>query len=316
MGKGGGKIEVTDYHMSMHQGFCWGPVDALLGIYVGEKAAWEDEIGGDEPVTFSVTQNDLFGGNRKEGGVAGTITYLPGFDDQILPDSVAALLGGTSTTVPGFRGVASLFFHGSFNQGFMWSSNTPYLKPLWGKFRRSPKGLNAAYRMIGNQVEVSITGFAATVDGVSGTLTNGVVSTIGGHGIAVNYNGGNPTAYNRTVTVDGVDIVIERDDGIYTVTVGSEERADVRPGTTVSIYGMSITVSNTSTQVSFGAAGVDANPVHMIYECLTNTDWGMGASSNIINVASFQASPGMEPATVTSAVRAAVSGRSNAPPQT
>lgn len=31
-----------------------------------------------------------------------------------------------------------------------------------------------------------------------------------------------------------------------------------------------------------------ANPAHMIYECLTNTDWGMGASPNIIDTNSFR----------------------------
>lgn len=33
--------------------------------------------------------------------------------------------------------------------------------------------------------------------------------------------------------------------------------------------------------------GDDANPAYIIYEALTNTDWGMGASSSMINVASF-----------------------------
>lgn len=35
------------------------------------------------------------------------------------------------------------------------------------------------------------------------------------------------------------------------------------------------------------AIGNETNPAHIIYECLTNTDWGMGASSSIIDVASF-----------------------------
>lgn len=36
------------------------------------------------------------------------------------------------------------------------------------------------------------------------------------------------------------------------------------------------------------AARRDANPAHMIYECLTNTDWGMGSPSTAINVTSFE----------------------------
>ncbi len=34
----------------------------------------------------------------------------------------------------------------------------------------------------------------------------------------------------------------------------------------------------------------DANPAHMIYECLTNADWGMGAPESTIHLASFTAS--------------------------
>lgn len=34
---------------------------------------------------------------------------------------------------------------------------------------------------------------------------------------------------------------------------------------------------------------VDANPAHIIYECLTNTDWGMGAPSSSIDIPSFEA---------------------------
>lgn len=33
---------------------------------------------------------------------------------------------------------------------------------------------------------------------------------------------------------------------------------------------------------------VDANPAHMIFECMTNRDWGMGASTGIFNIPSFE----------------------------
>lgn len=41
--------------------------------------------------------------------------------------------------------------------------------------------------------------------------------------------------------------------------------------------------------IATAAIGPDANPIHIIYECLTNTDWGMGASSSIIDVPAFNA---------------------------
>lgn len=38
-----------------------------------------------------------------------------------------------------------------------------------------------------------------------------------------------------------------------------------------------------------GGGWPDANPAHIIYECLTDPDWGMGVSSSSINVDSFEA---------------------------
>lgn len=36
-------------------------------------------------------------------------------------------------------------------------------------------------------------------------------------------------------------------------------------------------------------SGVDANPIHIIYECLTNQDWGMGADPTTLDTAAFTA---------------------------
>lgn len=308
--KGGGKVQLTDYYMSMHQGICAGPVDELKGIYIGEKTFWEDTLGS-VVTSFSVTRNDLFGGNKAEGGAAGVVTWLPGNSDQVMPEALANKLGGTATTVPGFRGVASLFFSGSaaitntsiggiivglltgrgVSRGFYWSSNTPYLKTLWAKVRRSPKGLNAAYRMIGNRVTASINGNTVTCNGQTATLTPGSVSIVGGHSFAITY----PSAVTgeRTVTFDGTPIVVERktdedDDYYWSVSIGSDERRLRRWGNTVNIMGVELTVGRTSMSIASGSAtdAPDANPAHIIYECLTNTDWGMGGTG--INVASFE----------------------------
>lgn len=39
---------------------------------------------------------------------------------------------------------------------------------------------------------------------------------------------------------------------------------------------------------NYSNLGTESNPAHMIYECLTNTDWGMGASPTIIDLEAFQ----------------------------
>ena len=221
--KGGSKYRVIDYFMSIHYGICHGPVDALLGIYIKERDAWpgktkydddsdqgtveQDPIlsfkdfiewitnGGTtnntqsvvvEETALTINRPDLFGGEKKEGGVKGTAHYLPGGPNQTLIEGLAAKLGLTTATAPGYRGLASVWFHGGTNKGFMWSQNNPYLPPAWFTVFRKPVGLTAAQATI--------------------------------------------------------------------------QRDDLPP---------------------------DANPAHMIYECLTNTDWGMGAPTTIIDVDSF-----------------------------
>ena len=194
------KMDVTDYRMSLHYGICHGPLDALLGIFVGEKEAWTGNV--TSATAISVARPDLFGGIKKEGGVVGIAEYLPGGPTQVMPSGLAAKLGKTSATCPGYRGLASIFFHGAsasgsyfgglyggalngvgaHGPGFMWGSNNPYLRAIWMKVKRSPKALASNLRMIGG----------------------------------------------------------------------------------------------------------DANPAAIIYECLSDTDWGMGASSSIINLESFE----------------------------
>lgn len=193
MGKGGGsaKQKVDDYYMSVHLGVCHGPAE-LKAIIVGEKIAWEGTASAES--TLSISKRDLFGGNKKEGGVAGQVRFMPGDPPASNPsmlESLAKRLGKTAATCPAFTGLCNLFFVGSVSAdtgGFYWSSNSPYLKSVWAKVRRIPTAFSAAI--------------------------------------------GEPSNYSNM--------------------------------------------------------GTEANPSHMIYECLTNTEWGAGTSSSMIDTSSFQ----------------------------
>ena len=136
--KGGAKYRVVSYFMSIHYGICHGPVDALLGIYIKERDAWpgktkydddsdQGDINQDDPIVafkdflewltnggatnntqsvavgetaLSINRPDLFGGEKKEGGVKGTAHYLPGGPTQVMPEDLAAKFGLTSATMP------------------------------------------------------------------------------------------------------------------------------------------------------------------------------------------------------------------------
>ena len=168
MGKGGKpKVEVTEYYMSEHFGVCSGPVDAITRIIVKEKDAWVGEQS--ELASTVINLPELFGGVKKEGGLKGVVTFLPGASDQVLPDTLAQRLGRPNgASAPGYRGITSLFFYGAGRggvpsigdivaaklgkhqsvNGFYWTANTPYLPGVWCQVRRAPVGLNPSLAMI------------------------------------------------------------------------------------------------------------------------------------------------------------------------
>jgi hypothetical protein len=135
VGKSSPKVEVTEYAMSEHFGVCTGPVDFIQQLIVKEKQAWlgeQSELG-----EIAINDTELFGGVKKEGGLKGTLHYLPGAPDQVLPDTLAQKLGrANGADCPGFRGLTSLFFVGSDRPGFYWTANSPYLPGVWVTVRR------------------------------------------------------------------------------------------------------------------------------------------------------------------------------------
>lgn len=164
MGGKSQKMKVAEYRLSTHFGVCLGPV-RLRGLYFGEKEGWV----GDESSAGIITINkpDLFGGVQKEGGVQGDIYFLPGDETQTMPESLAARLGLTTDTCPGFRGFTSVFMVGNGSgqgddmprlfasqipqgspgaglPGFVWGYNNPYLKTAWVKVTGEPEYTSGA----------------------------------------------------------------------------------------------------------------------------------------------------------------------------
>lgn len=128
----GSKKSVTigyRYYMGIHMGLGRGPVDELVEIEVGGKKAWQGSVTGNQSVT--IAKPNLFGGDKKEGGINGTLQVLMGGPTQTAPSGLASMLGGD---VPGFRGFVSLFFDGQV------SAMNPYIKPWKFRVRRSTAG--------------------------------------------------------------------------------------------------------------------------------------------------------------------------------
>lgn len=105
------------YMFGLHAILCQSPIDAVLQINFADRRAWSGKAM-DRRITISA--NNLFGGESREGGVSGYIDIEGGLPDQAQNSYLANRLDGL---VPNFRGVVGLVF-----RRFYWGNN-PYPKP-------------------------------------------------------------------------------------------------------------------------------------------------------------------------------------------
>jgi len=136
----GGQTQVVDYRLSLHLGFCWGPIDSINFLRIAEK---DVEFEADENGTVELTLPDLFGGPKQGGGVDGKVHVFLGGTTQVMPAEYASKLFREPTTMPGYRGLASLLFVAKnlATNGFKWGSNNPVLPVTEANITRMPKGL-------------------------------------------------------------------------------------------------------------------------------------------------------------------------------
>jgi hypothetical protein len=337
VGKSSPKQEVTDYYMSIHFGICAG-ADAIKRIIIKEKDAWTGSIS--TLSTIPISKRDLFGGNKKEGGVEGTVHWLPGNADQVLPDELAQKLGRSGgTDAPGFRGLASAFFVGSSasksGRGFLWSSNVPYLPGTWIEVERAPVGLNPVYALVPRAGTAASFTSVGIVD-LSSTA-NGSTTAAGGISVGETISGFDPSdiirvtlptgqtwvawspwgepehtgvgsgSQNRFYVIpDGVaDDMFMVGDQVFNTGSGAfgydgYEAARAAFGTRTFTGGSEYHLFFLDDPVNDNSGGLsilvehgifeerDANPAHIIFECLTNTDWGMGSPETMIDKPGFE----------------------------
>lgn len=194
-GGGKGKKVVVGYKylMGAHICFCHGPIDKIKRLIVGERDAYTSALVNPTHSSFAVNAPLLFGGDSREGGVAGDVDILWG--DSTQPQN-AYLAAKQSAIAPAYRGLFSLVF-----KSFMWSSGNPYFKPPWLELVRIHKGWR------------------------DDTVWNPTRATI-----------------TLNETINGVSVAFD-----------------------------------------------DMNPAHIIYQCLTDIEWGMGYNYPDIDTTSFTA---------------------------
>lgn len=126
------------YYVGAHLVLAHGPVDAVVRLRVGERDAWTGSSTGGR---INVNAPELFGGEKREGGVVGAVDVLMGADTQTPNDYLVAQLPGPT---PAFRGVLSLVLRGVYV-----AAMNPYLKPWAVEARRIPKSFYPERAAIG-----------------------------------------------------------------------------------------------------------------------------------------------------------------------
>lgn len=146
MGKGSSQAIGFHYFFDILFGLGRGPFDELVAIKVGDKPAWSGSITNSNSST--INNPDLFGGEKKEGGIQGVFRLNMGTETQVLPGpgptvnlgdptgtitlpDVKASIGGL---VSEMRGVVTLWYSGLI------CSMNPYPKEWKFRMRRSKRG--------------------------------------------------------------------------------------------------------------------------------------------------------------------------------
>ena len=124
------------YFMSLLSGLCRGPIDQFVEIQAADKTAWSGQITGN--TVSSINAPNLFGGEKKEGGLQGPFALWMGDEDQVLPGAVGSLPSVKASidtgNVSDFRGVVTLWYDG------LVSAMNPYVKEWKFRVRRWSKG--------------------------------------------------------------------------------------------------------------------------------------------------------------------------------
>lgn len=229
MGKGSDPVTGYKYSFGIHMGISRGPVNALVGIKVGDKKAWEGNI--TDSSDIFINKPDLFGGDKSEGGVVGTLKLLMGEVTQTAPAALVSMLGHA---LPGFRRMFTCFYDGQI------SSNSAYPKKWDFRVRRTTKGWDGeawypekAMILMHGAEQTDIIYVPKRMDYTGGDLHDSIADA---------YNHVQEQYEDETYDAQSVTYIPE-------------------------IHAM--------------------NPAHMIYECMTNREWGRGLPASVLDIASF-----------------------------
>jgi hypothetical protein len=114
------------YYVGMHNIICAGLIDELKAIRFDDEVAWTGSVTSSSQITVSA--NNLFGGEKGEGGVGGLVDVEFGEATQTKNTYLQGILG---SDIPAYRNQFGLVFRQFY------TGNTPYVKPLSVEIKRT-----------------------------------------------------------------------------------------------------------------------------------------------------------------------------------
>lgn len=145
------------YYLGMHMILSL-VVDEIQKIIVGERVAWSGSVKTNQSIY--INSPELFGGEKKEGGIQGSVDVLMGGPAQPKNGYLMSKLG---SNIPAFRGVTSLVVKGAYV-----AAMSPYPKQWWVKVKKIPKDWYSAKAEINGSANFAHAIYAALIN--SGVL--------------------------------------------------------------------------------------------------------------------------------------------------
>lgn len=248
------------YYVGIQFGLCRGQVDSLRSVYIGDTVVYSTPVTTD--TAFNINLPNLFGGNDLgQGGVVGRVSFFRGSTTQAVSDYLA----GTGTISATVAAGGSTYVVGTILT-VVGGTGTP------AKFQIT--GISSG----------AVTSVALISSGSYTTKPSNPVATTssaGGSGCTLNlsYAGALQDAgagTNRTPRYTGL---------CYCVL----ERGYIGNSTSIKPWSFEVRrIPNGLGLVTPSVnSGNDANPMNVIYEILTNTEWGFAFPAADIDTSNF-----------------------------
>lgn len=195
MGKGK-KVKIGYwYYFGIHMGFGRGPIDEMIEIKVGDKSAWTGSVTNN--ATFTIDNANLFGGEKGEGGIQGTVNMLMGAQDQVIGGGLPGMMSRMGVLLPQFRGTATMFYTGKV------CALNPYPKAWKMRVRRALKGWENDQAWYPSKAVISLSGGAIKAMNPAHMLVEAATNSQWGRGLdqgrlnLASYQAAADTLYNE-----------------------------------------------------------------------------------------------------------------------